>query len=108
MNITNEYAVLKQASLKNFKHVAQLKQVYLSFNHVAFSMKMYEMDFRDYLEDHRDVRYLARMFQMISTGIEELHSINYVHRDLKPENIMVNLKPLHLVLIDFERATPRT
>lgn len=31
-----------------------------------------------------------------------------MHRDLKPDNVMLNLRPLHVVLIDFERATLRS
>ena len=30
--------------------------------------------------------------------------MGYVHRDLKPENIVLNLKPLEVVVIDFDRA----
>jgi hypothetical protein len=29
-----------------------------------------------------------------------------VHRDLKPDNIVLNLKPLQVALIDFDRALP--
>jgi len=35
-----------------------------------------------------------------------LHGLGYVHRDLKPENIVLNLKPLQVALIDFDRALP--
>jgi serine/threonine protein kinase len=45
---------------------------------------------------------------MLILGIKELHDLGYVHRDLKPENVLINLRPLHIVLIDFERATLRT
>jgi serine/threonine protein kinase len=34
----------------------------------------------------------------------ELHSLEFVHRDLKPENIVLNLRPLEVRLIDFNRA----
>ena len=31
--------------------------------------------------------------------------MGYVHRDLKPENIVLNLNPLEVRIIDFERVT---
>jgi len=66
------------------------------------------MSFRDYLEDERDFRYLSKMLLMVIEGLRELHGLGYVHRDLKPENIVVNLKPLHVALIDFDRTLPRS
>ena len=30
----------------------------------------------------------------------------WVHRDLKPDNIMLNLDPLEVRVIDFDRAVP--
>jgi serine/threonine protein kinase len=45
---------------------------------------------------------------MVIIGLKELHELDYVHRDLKPDNVMLNLRPLHVVLIDFERATLRS
>ena len=35
----------------------------------------------------------------------ELHHLGYIHRDLKPENVVLNLKPLSVKVIDFDRAT---
>lgn len=37
-------------------------------------------------------------------GIKELHSLEFIHRDLKPENIVLNLKPLEVRIIDFDRS----
>ena len=89
------------------KHLAHLKGVFLGRNHVAFKLQKYEMDLRDYIEDIRDVRYLTKAFQMIILGLKELNELGFVHRDLKPENVLINQRPLHVTLIDFERATLR-
>lgn len=40
----------------------------------------------------------------MAKGLKELHSIGYTHRDIKPENIVVNIKPLSVRIIDFNRA----
>lgn len=34
----------------------------------------------------------------------ELHLLGYIHRDLKPENVVLNLEPLTVRIIDFDRA----
>lgn len=41
---------------------------------------------------------------MIIEGLKELHSLGYIHKDLKPENIVLNLDPLEVKLIDFDRS----
>jgi serine/threonine protein kinase len=66
------------------------------------------MDYRDYLEEHRDPRHLCKILMMVLEGLQELHELGYVHRDLKPENIALTLRPLNVAVIDFDRATPRT
>ena len=40
----------------------------------------------------------------VCKGILELHKLGYIHRDLNPDNIVLNLKPLKVVIIDFDRA----
>ena len=62
INLTNEIAVLKQAKKQGLKHIAKLEEVYLGPNHVALQLQKYDMDLRDYLEQHRDVRYLTKIF----------------------------------------------
>lgn len=38
-------------------------------------------------------------------GVMEQHLLGYIHRDLKPENVVLNLNPLVVRVIDFDRAT---
>ena len=71
---------------------------------MAFALQLYEMNFRTYLEKHRDYRQLGRILTSVADGLKELFDLDYVHRDLKPENIVLNLRPLSVALIDFERA----
>lgn len=40
----------------------------------------------------------------IIDGVEELHNLGFVHRDLKPDNVMMNLNPLEVRVIDFDRC----
>jgi hypothetical protein len=60
--LSNEYSVLKQAKLKESKNLSSLKNVYLSKNHVALEIETFEMDMRDFLEDHRDTRHMTKIF----------------------------------------------
>ena len=62
------------------------------------------MDLRKYLYKQRSARDLNKILIAVANGIKELHSLGYVHRDLKPDNIVLNLKPLEIRLIDFNRA----
>lgn len=94
VNVSNELAILKQAAAKQLKHLAPLRRVCLGPNHLAFAMPEYETDFRDYLEQRRDVRYLNKILLLIAEGIQELHDLGWVHRDLKPENVMVCNRPV--------------
>lgn len=66
------------------------------------------MDFRRYLRDYRDPRQLSQILALIGKGILELHSLGYVHRDLKPDNIVLNLRPLEVRIIDFDRVQLRS
>ncbi len=40
-------------------------------------------------------------------ALELVHATGFVYRDLKPENVMVNEATGHVVLVDFDLATPR-
>ena len=62
INVSNEYAVTKMAMKKELEHVAPLQKALIGINHIALCLPRYEMNFRDYLENHRDVRNLTRLF----------------------------------------------
>ena len=66
------------------------------------------MTYREYLRSHKDTRHLAKILMDVGKGLKELQGIGYVHRDLKPENIVVNLRPLQVKIIDFNRSYPVT
>ena len=63
------------------------------------------MTLREYLDDYRDPLQLGEIFVNIINGVKELHEGGYIHRDLKPDNVVLNIKPLKVVVIDFNRAT---
>jgi cyclin-dependent kinase 2 len=94
INITNEIAILKSAHKQELQHIAKLEGIFLGPNHVALQMKKYDMDLREYLERHRDVRYLTKIFTQVIEGLAELHNLGYVHRDLKPDNVVLTMRPL--------------
>ena len=108
INVTNEIAVLKSAQKQDLLHIAKLEGIFLGSNHLALQMKKYDMDLREYLEKHRDVRYLTKIFTQVIEGLAELHNLGYVHRDLKPDNVVLTLRPLNCAIIDFERSCFRT
>ena len=81
-----------------------LRKINLGPDHAAFKMDKYYADYRVYLQRHRNPRELRQILQFVGEGINELHSIGYIHRDLKPVNIVLNLKPLSVRLIDFNRS----
>jgi len=101
-NAITEHAILKQAYLKQLPHIAHLKAVFIGATHIAFSLEEYDMDLRDYLEEHRDPKQLPRILEQVIAGVESLHQLGYVHRDLKPDNIVITLRPLKATLIDFD------
>jgi serine/threonine protein kinase len=95
---------MTQAFINQLQHVMILRKIYLGSDHAAFKMDKYQVDYRVYLQRHRNPRELRQILRFVGEGINELHSIGYIHRDLKPENIVLNLKPLSVKLIDFNRS----
>ena len=81
-----------------------LRNVIIGVDHDAFEMRTYEIDFRNYLCKHRSARDLNKILLEVANGLKEIHSLGYIHRDLKPENIVLNLRPLQVKIIDFNRA----
>ena len=82
----------------------KLDGVILSYGFIALRLKKYEMTLRDYLYHNRYPDDLNDILSDMIKGVKELHELGYVHRDLKPENVMINLCPLEVVVIDFNRA----
>ena len=72
-NATTEHAILRKAALKQLPHVAHLLGVFIGTTHVAFEIPNYEMDFRDYLSTHRDIKHLPRIIEQLIDGVESLH-----------------------------------
>jgi serine/threonine protein kinase len=70
-------------------------------DYLVLVFKKYEMDFRDYLRNHRDPQMLPLILRQVIEGVIQLHGLGFVHRDLKPENIVLNLNPLEVRIIDF-------
>lgn len=62
------------------------------------------MTFRQYLRYSRNPKELVDIMMAIIEGILQIHCMGYAHRDLKPENIVLNLDPLEVKIIDFDRA----
>ena len=81
-----------------------METVRFGLDHASLVMPKYEMDFRRYLRRERDPRKLNTILLCVANGLKELHQLGYVHRDLKPENIVLNLKPVVVRIIDFNRA----
>ena len=71
---------------------------------MALSMEKFQMNYRDYLRAHRDYRQIGRILLDVAKGLKELQGIGFVHRDLKPENIVLDLKPLTVRIVDFNRS----
>ena len=103
----NEYAIMKLATANQLVNVIHLQRTYLSPLNVSIESKLYQMDFRVYLRNHRKPKHLNDILLQVLNGIKEIHSIGYVHRDLKPENIVLNLKPFEVRIIDFNTSVPQ-
>ena len=101
---TNEFAVLDQAKKNELFFIIHLDKVFLGPDHAILSMEKFAFSYRDFLREKRDFRQLERILIDVAKGLKELHHLGYVHRDLKPENIVLDLKPLKVRLIDFNRC----
>ena len=55
---TNEVAIMSQAFLKELEHIVWMEKIYLGQDHAAIRMSKYEMDYRVYLQKHRNPREL--------------------------------------------------
>ena len=104
----NELNILRLAKKNELKNLASLTYIAMGIDFVVLAMPVYEMTLREYLRKHRESRSLNRILLQVCEGLKQLWDCNYVHRDLKPENIMLNLKPLQVRLIDFNRSQLRT
>ena len=62
------------------------------------------MNLREYLHYHRNPTELNDIILAMIEGVRELHDLGFVHRDLKPDNVLVNLAPIKVCVIDFNRA----
>ena len=62
------------------------------------------MDMREYLRNHRDPARLNEILTLVIEGVQQIHNLGFVHRDLKPDNIILNLDPLEVRVIDFNRS----
>jgi len=47
---------------------------------------------------------LNEIFAKVISGVKEIHHLGFVHRDLKPDNVVLNLDPLEVRVIDFDRS----
>lgn len=56
LNAQSEYSILKLATTKGIQNLCHIKGVYLGFSHLAYELEQYEMTFRTYLEELRDVK----------------------------------------------------
>ena len=83
-----------------------LEKIMKGQDYLALVFKKYQMDFRDYLREHRDPSVVPLILNQVIDGLEQLHAMGFVHRDLKPENIVLNLDPLEVRLTDFDVSFP--
>jgi serine/threonine protein kinase len=100
----NEMQITSDAKAKQLSHVIHLQSVHMAPDHMALKLPQYALDFRAYLRGRRCPKDLNIIFIQIIQGLQELRELGFAHRDLKPENVVLNLEPLHAVLIDFNRS----
>jgi hypothetical protein len=73
LNAQTEYSILQLSTQRQIQHLAKLKGVYLGINHLAYELEEYAMTFRSYLDEHRDIKQLHKIFDGIIRGVEALH-----------------------------------
>ena len=105
--LSTEYAVLRLAKESKATHICSIEGAYIGIRHVALRLKGFSHDLRQYLLEHRDPASLPEILRQTASGLQELHELGFVHRNMKPDNIVVNIDPLHVAIIDFNRALAR-
>ena len=104
LEFINEYQISLMSKERGFKNLIHQVSCFIGKDHIALKFEKYSMTFRQYLEDFRNPSELNDIISQIMDGVKDLHMLGYVHRDLKPDNVLINLKPLRVVVIDFNRA----
>lgn len=77
-------------------------------DYLCMTMKRFPMNYRQYLDSHRDPIQIPLILAQIVQGLEQVHELGFIHRDLRPENIVLSLDPLEVRIIDFTESFPKT
>jgi len=58
----------------------------------------------EYSESITSPRQVEQLFTKLKSGLQKVHSADFLHRDLKPDNILIRISDSEPVLIDFGSA----